>query len=141
MNDVLCFGTLVLVLSMPATTDAAQPRACEMATDSLMNQKTPWPRIHRAAVKLPAHCFDGYFAGGISDNIVRKLGQDWYGFISTLSRHPDDSRFLRLILGSINETVDATDLKVLMRRARSCPARLAQQCASVLAKAKEALRP
>lgn len=106
-----------------------------------MTMKSSWPELYRAAVALPTRCFDGYFAEGISDTIVRKMGQNWVGFIAILSAHPADERFMSLVLRSINGTLDPKDIKIVGQRATSeCPDTLKIQCGAILQKAAEALR-
>lgn len=121
MNRLLVSAILACTLALPRTTVGAEPapRPCEAETRALMTMKSSWPELYRAAGALPDRCFDGYFAEGISETIVRKMGQDWAGFIAVLSAHPADERFMSLVLRSINDTLDAKDIKVAARRATS----------------------
>lgn len=106
-----------------------------------MTMKSSWPALYRAAVALPNRCFDGYFAEGISDTIVRKMGQDWAGFIAVLTLHRAEERFMALVLRSINATLDPKDIKLAAHRAVSeCPESLKKQCFSISKEAAEALR-
>ena len=106
-----------------------------------MTIKSSWPTLYLAAVALPNRCFDGYFAEGISDTIVRKMGLDWPGFIAVLSAHRLDERFMSLVLRSINATLDPKDIKLAAHRAVSeCPETLKKQCHSILEKTAKALR-
>ncbi|MBI4590834.1 MAG: hypothetical protein HY725_18580 [Candidatus Rokubacteria bacterium] len=106
-----------------------------------MTMQSSWPELYRAAVALPTRCFDGYFAEGISDTIVRKMDEDWAGFTAVLSTHPADERFMSLVLRSINATLDPKDIKIAGQRATSeCPDTLKIQCDAILQKAAEALR-
>lgn len=106
-----------------------------------MTQKSSWAELYEAGVALPNRCFDGYFAEGISDTLVRKMGQDWAGFTAVLSAHPVDERFMSLVLRAINATLDAKDIKLAAQRAASeCPKALKRQCAAISEKAAEALR-
>ena len=130
-----------LALSHPATAAEPAPRACEAETKALLTLKSSWPQLYDAAIALPNRCFDGYFAEGISDTIVRKMGQDWPGFIAILSAHPADAQFMSLVLRSINETLDPKDIKAAAHLATTeCPEKLKKQCASILKEAAEALR-
>ena len=130
-----------LALSHPAMAAEPAPRACEAETKALMTLKCSWPQLYDAAIALPSRCFDGYFAEGISDTIVRKMGQDWAGFIATLSAHSADERFMSLVLRSINGTLDPKDIKAAAHHATTeCPEKLKKQCASILKEAAEALR-
>jgi hypothetical protein len=105
-----------------------------------MTMATSWPAMFRAAASLPAGCNDGYFAEGISDTVVRKMGRDWSGFLGILAAHPKDGKFFSLVLGSLNATLDADDIQVVNTLARkSCPANLSKRCAAISKRAKEAL--
>ena len=142
-NRLTGSAALLCMLALPHPAMAAEPapRACEAETKALMTLKSSWPQIYDAGVVLPSRCFDGYFAEGISDTIVRKMGQDWAGFIATLSAHPADERFMSLVLRSINETLDPKDIKAAAHRATmECPDQLKKRCASILEKTAEALR-
>ena len=106
-----------------------------------MTMKSSWPALYLAAAALPNRCFDGYFAEGISDTIVRKMGQDWAGFIAVLSAHRAEERFMSLVLRSINATLDPKDIKLAAHRATTeCPETLKKQCFFILEKAAAALR-
>ena len=143
MNRVLASAVLAYTLASPHAAAAAEPgpRPCEAETRALMSIKSSWPDLYRAAVALPTRCFDGYFAEGISDTIVRKMGQEWTGFTAVLSAHPADERFMSLVLRSINATLDPKDIKVAAQRASSeCPATLKIQCRAISERAAEALR-
>lgn len=136
MNGLTGSAALLCMLALPCPA-----MACEAETKALMTLKSSWPQIHDAAVVLPGRCFDGYFAEGISDTIVRKMGQDWAGFIAILSAHPADERFVSLVLRSINGTLDPKDIKAAAHRATTeCPDQLKKRCASILEQTAEALR-
>jgi len=139
MNRLTGSAALLCMLALSHSAMAAEP--CEAETKALMTLKSSWPQIYDAAAVLPSRCFDGYFAEGISDTIVRKMGQDWAGFIAVLSAHPADERFMALVLRSINETLDPKDIKAAAHRATTeCPDQLKKRCASILEKTAEALR-
>lgn len=105
-----------------------------------MTLKSSWPSLYAAAVAMPTECFDGYFAEGISDTLARKMGQDWRGFLATLTAHPKESDFMKLILKSINATLDPADIRVVDRLARnSCPAKHRKQCLAISKRAAGAL--
>ena len=143
MSRLLVSAVLACTLASPRPTLGAEPvpRPCETQTSVLMTLKSSWPALYRAAVALPNRCFDGYFAEGISDTVVRKMGQDWAGFIAMLSLHRADERFMSLVLRSINATLDPKDIKLAAHRAASeCPETLKKQCFSISRKAAEALR-
>jgi hypothetical protein len=106
----------------------------------LMDIKSTWGDIYGAAIALPPACFDGYFAEGISDTIVRKMGQDWSGFLTLLAAHPKDAKFMSLVLKSINSTLDPKDIRVADRLAKSsCRATLRNQCGAISKQAAAAL--
>jgi hypothetical protein len=105
-----------------------------------MTVKSSWVELYAAAAALPHGCFDGYFAEGISDTVVRRMGQDWPGFLSILSKHPKDAKFMKLVLESINATLDPKDIRIVDRFARkSCPVERMKQCAAISKRAAAAL--
>lgn len=124
----------VLTLSIPGVVLAEQSgdHPCEKETAALMEIKSPWSEMYRAAQIMPDRCFDGYFAEGISDTLVRKIGQDWPGFIALL-RKEKDTGFIPLVLKSINETLNPNDVaKVKELAQRSCPRDVSSKCAALL---------
>lgn len=113
---------------------------CDKAADPLMTVTSAWPEIYQAAADLPAGCFDGAWAEGISDTIVRKMGDDWSGFLRMLVAHPHNEKFFSLVLDSINATLDEEDIQAINKlAATSCPLELSQRCAAITKRAKEAL--
>jgi hypothetical protein len=105
-----------------------------------MTQKSSWDEMRRAAAVLPPRCFDGYFAEGISDAVVRKMGKDWPGFLAVLANRPEDDAFFRLVLRSINATLDPADIKTVDALARkSCPNELRARCDAIATQAAAAL--
>jgi hypothetical protein len=134
MKHVFATCSLSLVAMMAAAAaDAADTHPCERETAALMDVHSSWAQIYSATHKMPEKCFDGYFAEGISDTLVRKAGQDWPGFISLLRQHPDDNRFLSLVIKSINETVDPDDvLRVKLLAEHSCQKQASGKCSAIL---------
>jgi hypothetical protein len=105
---------------------------CEHETEPLMKLETSWQALYRAASSMPDKCFDGYFAEGISDTLVRKMGREWSGFTTLLIKHKDNARFFGLIIKSINATLNAEDVDAIERLSKySCPARLQKQCDAI----------
>ena len=113
---------------------------CEAETAKLMDIKSTWGEIYKAAIALPPACFDGYFAEGISDTLVRKMGQDWSGFLSLIEAHPKEAKFMHLVLESINSTLDPKDIRAVDRLAKSsCRAALRNSCRAISNRAAAAL--
>ncbi len=97
-----------------------------------MTLKSSWKRIYVAAVALPEGCFDGVFAEGISDTLVRKMGREWKGFLSTLAKHRENKKFMWLVLESVSPSCNPDDLRLVGRLAReSCRKELTSQCAAI----------
>lgn len=97
--------------------------------------------LYNASIELPDECFDGYFAEGISDTLVRKMGRDWSGFLNILKTYPENKRFMELIIRSINATLISEDIRVVDDLARtSCVDELKQNCAAISKRAAEALK-
>jgi hypothetical protein len=114
---------------------------CNPETSPLMTLKSSWHMLYNASIELPDECFDGYFAEGISDTLVRKMGLDWPGFLNILKMHQENKRFMELIIRSINATVNSEDVRVVDELARtSCVDELKQNCAAISKKAAEALK-
>lgn len=107
-------------------------RPCETETAQLMNLESSWSNVYKAAIALPSICFDGYFAEGISDTLVRKMGRDWQGFQTILTKHPNESKFINLVLRSINATLDPNDIRTVDRLANTaCNVRIQNHCRSI----------
>lgn len=106
---------------------------CVKETAVLMEIASSWPQLYEAARVMPNHCFDGYFAEGISDTLVRKMGQDWQGFVSQLNRKGSGDHFLPLVLRSINETLMRDDVEKVKGLAEtSCPRDVGGECSVIL---------
>ncbi|NGY06081.1 hypothetical protein [Solimonas terrae] len=131
----------LLLLAFAAPAGAATPaQPCEKAAEPLMSVTSSWAELYTAGSHLPAGCFDGYFAEGISDTIIRKIGTDWPGFIAVLLKHSNSKKFFGLVLDSFNATVDEEDIQTANRLAlRSCPSKLKIKCLAISQRAKEAL--
>lgn len=115
-------------------------RPCEAETAQLMNLESSWSEIYKAAIALPPACFDGYFAEGISETLVRKIAKDWQGFQALLTMYPDESRFMNLVLKSINSTLDPNDIRAVDRLAStSCLVEIQNHCRSISQQAAAAL--
>jgi hypothetical protein len=124
----------------PLAVVRAESHPCEREAETLMTTQTSWQKLSRAADALPPKCFAGYFAEGISDAIVRKMGMDWTGFIETLSHEPEGDKFFALVLKSINSTLNPDDIQVISRLAlKSCPSALQLRCNAIAIQAKTAL--
>lgn len=123
---------IALAFVSSASAQVANKSPCESETAPLMTFKTSWDEMHRAALALRPSCFDGYFAEGISDIVVRKMAKDWPGFLQLLAKHPQDDAFFRLVLRSINATLDPDDIRAVDRLAlRSCPAAHKVRCDAI----------
>ena len=139
MSARLIVAVLALWLA-PIATVCAEGHPCERETKALMRTQSSWQEISRAAGALPAKCFAGYFAEGISDAVVRKMGMDWAGFIKTLSHESEGDKFFALVLKSINSTLNPDDIQVINRLAlKSCPTALQMRCDAITNQAKAAL--
>ena len=113
---------------------------CEAETAQLMNLESSWSEIYKAAIALPPACFDGYFAEGISDALVLKMGKDWQGFQTILTKHPNESKLMNLVLHSINATLDPNDIRTVDRLANTaCNVRIQNHCRSISREAAAAL--
>lgn len=105
---------------------------CEAETEKLMSLNSTWGEIYDSSLELPPKCFDGYFAEGISDTIVRKAGLDWAGFLNILIKD-STGKFFNLVKISINASVASEDLDKLEILANSkCTTELAKQCNEIL---------
>ena len=115
--------------------ESAVPR-CEAETSVLMTTQSAWAELASAANALPERCFDGYFAEGISDTLVRKLATDWEGFLAVLDGKPSNGPFMNLILRSINESVDKKDIDSITTSAKErCPRRHEASCSAIIGRA------
>ena len=133
--------SIILFTSQTALSAENDEHPCEAKTTKLMSVKSTWEELYKAALKLPSNCFDGYYAEGISDTLVRKMGQDWSGFISILMLHPKESKFMNLILDSINATLDPDDIRIVDGLAQHwCLAELSSQCNAISEQAAAALQ-
>lgn len=113
---------------------------CEAETAQLMNLESSWSEISKAAIAFPPACFDGYFAEGISDTLVRKMGKDWHGFQTILTKYPNESKFINLVLRSINATLDPNDIRTVDRLANTaCNVKIKNHCRSISKEAAAAL--
>lgn len=132
---------LFLLLSVHMFTANAEDGPCVAEAKPLMTLKTPWTEISKAAVALPADCFDGYFGEGISDTIVRKVIRDWSGFLKELTKHSSsDDKFFLLVLKSLNSTLNPDDIESFSKLAQeSCPRNLTSQCDAILNQARKSL--
>jgi hypothetical protein len=129
---VVRFGALVVLFAAPAMCVAEDSHPCEAETAKLMDVKSSWEIVYADGIALPDKCFDGYFAEGISDTLVRKMEADWPGFKSILNKHKDGKKFLRLVLRSINATLNPKDIKSLKSLAEtSCNPSLGKQCNAI----------
>jgi hypothetical protein len=118
----------------------AESHPCERETEALMTTQTSWQKLSRAAAALPPKCFSGYFAEGISDALVGKMGKDWAGFIRTISHESEGDKFFALILKSINSTLNPDDIQAINKLAlKSCPATIERRCNAIAHQAKAAL--
>jgi hypothetical protein len=139
-TSIALFTVTVMFATSASLGAENQLHPCEAETAKLMSMNSTWPEIYKAANAMPPACFDGYFAEGISDTIVRKMGQDWPGFLSVLVLHAKDSKFTKLILESINATLDPNDIKVIERLAQnSCRAEVLNLCRAISKEAVDAL--
>lgn len=128
-----------LHIALPAF-GAEKDRPCEAETAKLMNMTSTWGEIYKAALVLPPACFDGYFAEGISDTMVRKMRNEWHGFLVVLTMHPDESKFMGLVLDSINATLDPNDIRAIGHLAEtSCRQEVHSQCRGISKQAAAAL--
>jgi len=141
LRTAIALFTLTVMLNARSALGAEnQLHPCEAETAKLMSIKSTWQEIYKAAIELPPHCFDGYFAEGISDTLVRKMGQEWSGFLSLLVTHPKESKFTKLVLRSINATLDPEDIRAVDRLAKSsCRAELRNYCHAISKQAAAAL--
>ena len=115
-------------------------RPCEAETAQLMNLESSWSEIFKAAIALPPACFDGFFAEGISDTLVRKIGKDWQGFQTLLTKYPNESKLINLVLRSINATLDPNDIRTVDRLANTaCNVKIQNHCRSISREAAAAL--
>ena len=115
-------------------------RPCEAETAQLMSLESSWSEIFKAAIALPPACFDGFFAEGISDTLVRKMGKDWQGFQTLLTKYPNESKFINLVLRSINATLDPNDIRTVDRLANTaCNVKIQNHCRSISREAAAAL--
>jgi hypothetical protein len=138
----LSSSVLIIALAFASSANAqdAKKSPCEGETAPLMTLRTSWDEMHRAALALRPSCFDGYFAEGISDTVVRKVAKDWPGFLELLAKHPQDNVFFRLVLRSLNATLDPDDIRAVDRLAlRSCPEAHKTRCAAMAKQAAAAL--
>jgi len=137
------FASLLLALlcvAHPVYGAENSGRRCEAETAQLMNLESSWSDFYKAAIALPPICFDGYFAEGISDTLVRKMGQDWQGFQTILTKHSNESRFINLVLRSINATLDPNDIRTVDRLANTaCNVKIQNHCRSISREAAAAL--
>ena len=130
---ILAFSTLPSVA-------AAEAEPCVKETQALMSINSSWLQLYREASVLPVRCFDGYFAEGVSDTIVRKMGKDWPGFINVLAAHRNNKRFFSVVLDSINATLGADDVETVFKLSQqSCPSTLAPKCKAISQRATETL--
>jgi hypothetical protein len=137
----LIIFSIILFISQETFSAETVEHPCEAKTIKLMNVKSTWKELYRAALKLPSNCFDGYYAEGISDTLVRKMGQDWSGFMSILVLHAKDQKFISLILDSINATLDPDDIRIVDKLAQDhCLAKLSIQCSNISKQAAAALQ-
>lgn len=131
---------VLLAILEPLAAHGAELKSCESATAPLMTLDSSWADISKAAADLPFGCNDGYFGEGISDTIVRKMGQDWPGFIKQLGISSSNDKFFAIVLTSINATLDPDDIQIVLKLAKtSCPRKFKSQCAAIGKKSKEAL--
>jgi len=133
MKKILATCLYLLVPTAFAASSATGHYPCEKETAALMEISSSWSTMYSAAQVLPKRCFDGYFAEGISDALVRKMGQDWPGFILLVEEHAGDSHFFPLVLRSINQTLNPDDVaKVKDLAEHSCPAQTSVKCLGLL---------
>ena len=136
----LIIFSIILFISQATLSAENVEYLCEAKTTKLMSVKSTWKELYRAALKLPPNCFDGYYAEGISDTLVRKMGQDWSGFMNILMLHAKEPKFMNLILNSINATLDPDDIKIVDGLAQHhCLAKLSRQCSNISKQAAAAL--
>ena len=130
----------LLCVAHPVFGAEKSSRRCEAETAQLMNLESSWSEIYKAAIALPPACFDGYFAEGISDTLVRKMGKDWQGFQTILTKYPNESRFMKLVLRSINATLDPNDIRTVDQLANTaCKVKIQNHCRSISKEAAAAL--
>jgi hypothetical protein len=124
----------------PALCAAEAPHPCEAETAKLMNIGSSWEELYSDAMALPDWCFDGYFAEGISDTLVRKMAADWSGFQLLITKPKKEEKFVRLVLRAINSTLDPKDIKAVDALATaSCNPELETLCKAISKKAAVAL--
>jgi hypothetical protein len=117
-----------------------RPYPCEAETAKLMKITSSWNEIYKSAIALSTTCFDGYFAEGISDTIVRKMRKDWRGFLVVLTKHGNESKFMKLVSDSINATLDPNDIRAIGYLAEtSCLPEIRNQCRTISNQASTAL--
>ena len=134
------FSLLFFVTVLNAAED--KPLSCEAETVKLMTVKSSWNEIYTSAKVLPEACFDGYLAEGISETLVRKMGEEWSEFNHFLLAHMNDmdQKFMQLLFDSINATLNREDIKQIEKLTkRSCPSELAEQCRLLNERANEVL--
>jgi len=133
-NMKLNYLTVILIVFISTNVRAADNEIypCEVETKALMTMTSSWEEIYEAAIALPPKCFDGYFAEGISDTLICKMGTDWDGFMKILSENPEDETFLSLILKSINATLSSDDINVVAKHSNSsCIQKNTKECEAI----------
>ena len=129
---------IILQIS-PSTYGGKYP--CTPETSPLMSIESSWPELYIASVELPEECFDGYFAEGISDTLVRKMGIDWPGFLQVLKTHSENQKFIGLILRSINTTLNSEDVRTVDKLAKdACIEELREYCTAISKKTEKTLK-
>lgn len=125
-------GTLFLSLLTLFLPVSGSAHPCEKETEELMSIASSWVELYKASLVLPSKCFDGYFAEGISDTVVRKIALDWPGFLAIWGRQPRDKRFVSLVSKSFNATLNPDHIQAANHLAKtSCPRQLTKQCTEI----------
>ncbi len=137
LNSISVLFFLFIATSLSAQELTHYP--CEDETRPLMSLTTSWDNILKAGNNLPKNCFDGYFAEGISENLVVKIGNDWEGFIKLIETHPKHNKFTQLVLSSINSTVLPKDLLLIKQKASNCCSMFKNLCSAIVKQSRLAL--
>jgi len=132
---------LLLILSFASSVSAVEDnQPCVEETRALMNVSSSWEAILKSMQDLPVSCFDGYFAEGISDTFVRKLGAEWDSFHLIYPQFKNNPQVNEIILKSFNATVLSKDLEKIIELGKNrCPNNKNNICNTLTDAAKKVL--
>ena len=111
---------------------------CEKEADELVTNAQNWDQMLMFFNKYSS-CDDGYIAEGVSDKIVKLLGEQ--GFDKILDITKKNPQIIDFIVRHIDETTDYDELRKVYNQAKDhCPKTMVKTCNLICSKIDDMLK-